>query len=57
MFEGLEPHDIDGAIEAMLFVTDIPVSTVTMADMLQVAPADIEAACERLRTSLQEANR
>ena len=57
MFEGLEPQDIDGAIEAMLFVTDVPVSTVTMADMLKVAPADIEAACQRLQTSLYEANR
>ncbi len=57
MFEGLQPQDLEGAIEAMLFVTDQPVSTITLADMLQVDPAEAELACGRLRIGLARADR
>ena len=34
MFEGLQKDQFAGAIEAMLFVTDEPVGTIALADML-----------------------
>lgn len=57
MFAGLEPEQLEGAIEAMLFVTDDPVSTITLADMLQTEPAEVEKACQALRERLQEQER
>lgn len=53
MFQGLKPEQIRGAVAAMLFVTDEPVSTITMADMLQVEPSDIELACVDLRSQYE----
>ena len=57
MFAGLQPEQLRGAIEAMLFVTDEPVSTITMADMLEVYPADVEVACVDLRAQLESDER
>ena len=54
MFEGLSEADLAGAIEAMLFVTDAPVSAITMADMLHADPADVLQACSDLRERLLE---
>lgn len=54
MFAGLQPDQLKGAISAMLFVTDEPVSTITLADMLEVDPADVEMACVDLRAELEE---
>ncbi len=54
MFQGLEHNQIQGAVAAMLFVTDDPVSTITMADMLQVEPSDVEMACVALRAKYEE---
>ena len=34
MFEGLQEDQLQGAVEAMLFVTDEPVGTLTLAEML-----------------------
>ena len=45
MFEGLQKDQLAGAIEAMLFVTDEPVGTIALADMLEVDPADVESPC------------
>lgn len=56
MFAGLEDEQLQGAIQAMLFVTDEPVSTITMADMLEVEPGQVENACVSLRDALQESN-
>lgn len=53
MFQGLKPEQIRGAVAAMLFVTDEPVSTITMADMLQVEPSDVELACVDLRAQYE----
>ena len=38
MFQGLQDNQLKGAIEAMLFVTDEPVGTISLADMLEVEP-------------------
>lgn len=54
MFEGLHAHQLEGAIEAMLFVTDEPVSTITLSDMLEVDAADVEMALVDIRARLQE---
>ena len=52
MFEGLQESQREGALEALLFVTDEPASAITLADMLEVEPAEAEAALGRLRERL-----
>ena len=52
MFEGLQESQMEGALEALLFVTDEPASAITLADMLEVEPAEAEAALGRLRERL-----
>jgi segregation and condensation protein B len=54
MFAGLQREQLGAAIEAMLFITDEPVSTITLADMLEVEPADVEVACVDIRAKLEE---
>lgn len=57
MFEGLDPSQIQGALEAMLFVTDEPVGTIALADMLEVDPREVESALVDLRDKLESENR
>lgn len=57
MFSGLQNNQIKGALEAMLFVTDEPVSTITLADMLEVEPGEVECALVDLRAQLEDENR
>ncbi len=57
MFQGLQKSQLQGAIEALLFVTDEPVSTLTLADMLEVKPAEVEQELEDLRTQMEQDNR
>ncbi len=57
MFEGLQKDQLTAALEALLFVSDEPVGTITLADMLEVDPAEIERALDDLRTQLIEENR
>lgn len=52
MFEGLQENQLEGALEALLFVTDEPVNAITLADMLEVDPAEAEAGLGRLRDRL-----
>lgn len=52
MFEGLQESQLEGALEALLFVTDEQASAITLADMLEVEPAEAEAALGRLRERL-----
>ncbi len=52
MFEGLQESQLEGALEALLFVTDEPASAITLADMLEVEPAVAEEALGRLRDRL-----
>lgn len=53
MFQGLQEDQLSGAIEAMLFVTDEPVGTITLAEMLECDVAAVEAALVALRTDLE----
>lgn len=57
MFQGLQEDQLKGAIEALLFVTDEPVGTIQLADMLEVEPAEAERVLVDLRTQLAEENR
>ena len=52
MFEGLREDQLAGAIEALLFVSDEPVSTVTLADMLEVDLVRVEQAIAQLEEAL-----
>lgn len=54
MFGNLEEKDLEGAVEALLFVSSDPVSTLTMADALEVEPAQVEAACVEIAARLSE---
>ncbi|MCC6109716.1 MAG: SMC-Scp complex subunit ScpB [Denitrobacterium sp.] len=54
MFGNLEEKDLEGAVEALLFVSTDPVSTLTMADALEVEPAQVEAACVEIAAHLSE---
>ena len=53
MFEGLQESQLPGAVEALLFVTDEPVGTITLAAMLECEPGQVEAACVALREKLE----
>lgn len=57
MFQGLQESQVKGAVEAMLFVTDEPVGTLTLADMLECDPALVERACAELRDELAGSER
>ncbi len=57
MFEGLREDQIRGAVEAMLFVTDEPVGTITLAEMLECDVTLVEEALESLRDALEFENR
>lgn len=52
MFQGLQSDQLEGALEALLFVTDEPVNAIVMADMLEIEPAQAEEALGRLRDRL-----
>jgi segregation and condensation protein B len=54
VFGNLEEKDLEGAVEALLFVSTDPVSTLTMADALEVEPAQVEAACVEIAAHLSE---
>ncbi len=48
MFESLTEDDLQGAIEAMLFVTDEPVSALVLADMIECDVASVDKALREL---------
>lgn len=48
MFEGLDESRLPGAIEALLFVSDEPVSVVNLAEMLDVRASEVDAALRQL---------
>lgn len=54
MFPGLQEEDLASAIEAMLFISDEPLSTITMAGMLKVDVLAVQNACELLAERLEE---
>lgn len=49
MFEGLTESNIQGAIESLLFVTDEPVSAITLAEMLECDVAAVDAALREVK--------
>lgn len=57
MFSGLQESQLKGALEAMLFVTDEPVSTIALADMLEVEPGEVERALVDLRAQFEDEER
>ena len=57
MFQGLSEENLEGAIEAMLFVTDEPVGVLTLADQLECDPVLVEAALVKIARRLEEDNR
>lgn len=57
MFEGLKENQLAGAIEALLFVSDEPVSAVTLADMLEIELVQVEQAVSKLKESLESDDR
>ena len=57
MFSGLQENQLKGALEAMLFVTDEPVSTITLSDMLEVDISEVECALVDLRAQFEEEER
>lgn len=57
MFEGLDEQGLPAALEALLFVSDEPVDTLTLAQMLQVEASAVQGALEKLAHSLEAGNR
>lgn len=57
MIQGLREDQVKGAVEAMLFVTDEPVGTITLAEMLECDVALVEGALVSLRDALEFENR
>ncbi len=57
MFEGLREDQLAGALEALLFVTDEPVSALVLADMLQCDPERVQAELDQLRSTMAADNR
>lgn len=54
MFEGIDLEHLPGALEALLFVTDEPVSALTLAKMLDENVEEIELALEALQRTLED---
>ena len=54
MFEGLEERQLPGALEALLFVSDEPLSVMTMAEMLDARASTVEDALKALSRSMEE---
>lgn len=57
MFQGLREDQVRGAVEAMLFVTDEPVGTITLAEMLECDAGLVQDALVSLRDALEFENR
>ena len=57
MYEGLQPDQLPAAIEAMLFVTDEPLSAVTIARALDIETAETTAALSQLQQQLERDGR
>lgn len=57
MFAGLQEHQMSGAVESLLFVTDEPVSVLVLADMLEVDPLDVQRVLEDMRDRFEREDR
>ena len=52
MFEGLQEGQLPGALEALLFVTDEPVGSLELAQMLEVDTVRIDEALHKLADAI-----
>lgn len=57
MFEGIDLEHLPAALEALLFVSDEPVSALTLAKMLDENVEEIALALEELQRQLEEGTR
>ncbi len=57
MFSGLQEDQLKGALEAMLFVTDEPVSVIDLSTMLEIDSAKVESALVSLCDEFERENR
>lgn len=53
MFEGIEEGQLEGALEALLFVSSDPVDTIALASLVEVAPERVLEALVGLKESLE----
>jgi segregation and condensation protein B len=53
----LEGYPLEGAVEALLFVSDEPVSAATLAKILDRTPTEVDTALSSLATRLEEEER
>lgn len=56
MFEGLEKSQLTGALEALLFVSDEPIDTLTLAQAVEVETTEAQEALIALRDRLEREN-
>jgi segregation and condensation protein B len=54
---GIAPENVRSALEALLFVSDEPVSSATLADILGIAPTEADTALAELSCDLREQER
>ena len=52
MFDTCSEKELEAAIEAMLFVSEEPVSLLSLADVLQCEPSRVKSACSELQQRL-----
>ncbi len=52
MLDEYNDKELQAAIEAMLFVSEEPVSLLTLADILQCRPAQVQSACSEIQQRL-----
>ena len=57
MFEGIQQEQLPAALEALLFVSDEPVSAVTLAKMLEAETQEVTAALTELKQQLEQQER
>ncbi len=53
----VHPLSLRGALEALLFVSDEPVSAITLARLLETAPGDVDTALAELSEQYREGDR
>lgn len=53
MFGNLDTNQLEGAIEALLFVTDEPVNVITIAEMVEVDPGQVQEALASIAARLE----
>lgn len=57
MFKGIEPEQLPAALEALLFISDEPVSTIALAQILEIDNADAQKGLLDLQSQLEQSGR